>query len=195
MRACDRTRSGSGRRAFLQTVTGCAPRHRAPSSSRVIALVRSNPRAVGYLPAPGCISALCHDASEARASQGPRAPALCSPLNVKVWPGAAYPLGATWDGAGVNFALFSEHANGVELCLFDEVDGNREVARLRLEERDDQVWHCYLPQARPGLRYGYRVAGPYEPAAGHRFNPAKLLLDAYTRAIDRMVRWHDAVFG
>jgi len=118
-----------------------------------------------------------------------------SALSVKVWPGAAYPLGATWDGAGVNFALFSEHATGVELCLFDEVDGNREVARVRLEERDDQVWHCYLPQARPGLRYGYRVAGPYEPAAGHRFNPAKLLLDPYARAIDRMVRWHDAVFG
>jgi isoamylase len=147
---------------------------------------------------PHSIPALCngaHDASQFRAGQGTAGPALCSALSVKVWPGAAYPLGATWDGAGVNFALFSEHATGVELCLFDEVDGNREVARIRLEERDDQVWHCYLPQARPGLRYGYRVAGPYEPAAGHRFNPAKLLLDPYARAIDRMARWHDAVFG
>src|SRR5262249_60002533 len=70
-------------------------------------------------------------------------------LGVKVWPGAAYPLGATWDGAGVNFALFSEHATSVELCLFDDAEGNREVARVRLEERDDQVWHCYLPEARP----------------------------------------------
>src|SRR5262249_52444779 len=117
------------------------------------------------------------------------------PLSVTVWPGAASPLGATWDGAGVNFALFSEHATGVELCLFDEQDGNREVARLRLGARDDQAWHRYPPEPRPGLRSGYRVAGPYEPAAGHRFNPAKLLLDPYARAIDRMVRWHDAVFG
>src|SRR4029077_16296437 len=115
--------------------------------------------------------------------------------HMRVWPGASHPLGATWDGAGVNFALFSEHATAVDLCLFDDRDERVERARIRLEERDDQVWHCYLPQARPGLRYGYRVAGPYEPAAGHRFNPAKLLLDPYARAIDRMARWHDAVFG
>jgi isoamylase len=114
---------------------------------------------------------------------------------MQVWPGSPYPLGATWDGAGVNFALFSEHAERVELCLFDPVEGNREVTRLRLAERDDQVWHCYLPEARPGLRYGYRVYGPYEPAAGHRFNPSKLLLDPYAKAIDRAVRWHDAVFA
>src|SRR5262245_36431329 len=70
---------------------------------------------------------------------------------MKVWPGTPYPLGATWDGAGVNFALFSEHATGVELCAFGDASGNREVARVRLEERDDQVWHCYLPEARPGF--------------------------------------------
>jgi isoamylase len=114
---------------------------------------------------------------------------------MRVWPGASHPLGATWDGAGVNFALFSEHATGVELCLFDDRDERVEIARIRLEERDDQVWHCYLPQARPGLRYGYRVHGPYEPAAGHRFNPAKLLLDPYARAIERTLVWDDALFG
>ena len=114
---------------------------------------------------------------------------------MRVWPGASHPLGATWDGAGVNFALFSEHATAVELCLFDDRDERVERARIRLEERDDQVWHCYLPQARPGLRYGYRVHGPYDPAAGHRFNPAKLLLDPYARAIERTVMWDDALFG
>ena len=114
---------------------------------------------------------------------------------MRVWPGASHPLGATWDGAGVNFALFSEHATAVELCLYDDGDERVERARIRLEERDDQVWHCYLPQARPGLRYGYRVHGPYEPAAGHRFNPAKLLLDPYARAIERTVMWDDALFG
>jgi glycogen operon protein len=114
---------------------------------------------------------------------------------MRVWPGASHPLGATWDGAGVNFALFSEHATAVELCLFDDRDERVEIARIRLEERDDQVWHCYLPQARPGLRYGYRVHGPYEPAAGHRFNPAKLLLDPYARAIERTLVWDDALFG
>src|SRR4029450_3161055 len=82
----------------------------------------------------------------------PRAP--CG--GMKVWPGAPYPLGATGARAGVNFALFSEHAPGVELCAFDDADGNREIARVRLEERDDQVWHCYLPEARPGFRSGWR---------------------------------------
>ncbi|HYR41074.1 MAG TPA: glycogen debranching enzyme GlgX, partial [Methylomirabilota bacterium] len=82
-----------------------------------------------------------------------------------------YPLGATWDGAGVNFALFSEHATAVELCLFDPEDPRRERHRLRMQEQTNQVWHVYLPEARPGLPYGYRVHGPYEPEAGHRFNP------------------------
>jgi glycogen operon protein len=107
-------------------------------------------------------------------------------------PGLPYPLGATWDGAGVNFALFSENATGVELCLFGEGD---EETRVPVTEHTDQVWHVYLPEARPGQRYGYRVHGPWEPAAGHRFNPAKLLLDPYARAVDSTVRWGDALFG
>jgi glycogen operon protein len=109
-------------------------------------------------------------------------------------PGRSYPLGATWDGAGVNFALFSEHATGVELCLFDG-SGQREVAKVPVTEYTEQVWHVYLPEARPGVKYGYRVHGPWEPAQGHRFNPAKLVLDPYARAVDGEVRWGDEVFG
>ncbi len=114
---------------------------------------------------------------------------------MNIWPGKPYPLGATWDGDGVNFALFAEHATGVELCLFDETDGTRQVACLPLTEQTDLVWHGYLPDVRPGQRYGYRVHGPYQPAEGHRFNPAKLLLDPYAKAIDGTVQWNDAVFG
>jgi glycogen operon protein len=95
----------------------------------------------------------------------------------------------------VNFALFSEHAIGVELCLFEGEDSETEFARIPVTEYTDHVWHIYLPEARPGLRYGYRVHGPYEPANGHRFNPAKLLLDPYTRAIDGAPRWSDALFA
>nr|WP_211436255.1 glycogen debranching protein GlgX [Candidatus Kuenenia stuttgartiensis] len=111
------------------------------------------------------------------------------------WPGKAYPLGATWDGAGVNFSLFSENATGVELCLFDGQDGNHEVARIRMAHHTDQVWHTYLPTVRPGQLYGYRVYGPYEPKSGHRFNPAKLLLDPYAKAISGTICWSDALFG
>ena len=111
-----------------------------------------------------------------------------------VWPGAPYPLGATWDGEGVNFALFSEHAERVELCLFD-ARGRREVERLALPECTDQVWHGYLPDARPGQLYGYRVHGPYRPEQGHRFNPHKLLLDPYAKALWGDMRWSDAHFG
>ncbi|MBI1993855.1 MAG: glycogen debranching protein GlgX [Deltaproteobacteria bacterium] len=114
---------------------------------------------------------------------------------MKVWPGQAYPLGATWDGAGVNFALFSENATGVELCLFDGPQGKRQTARIRMTEQTHQVWHLYLPEVRPGQLYGYRVEGPYEPAQGHRFNSAKLLLDPYAKAIGGTVRWSDALFG
>ena len=96
---------------------------------------------------------------------------------MKVWPGRPYPLGATWDGEGVNFALFSENATSVELCLFDGPDASKESHRIRLEERTNQTWHAYLPEGRPGLHYGYRVDGPYEPGAGHRFNPSKLRID------------------
>ncbi|HLL76038.1 MAG TPA: glycogen debranching protein GlgX [Pyrinomonadaceae bacterium] len=114
---------------------------------------------------------------------------------MQVWPGQPYPQGATWDGAGVNFALFSENATAVELCLFDSSDPARETHRIRLVEHTDQVWHAYLPEARPGQLYGYRVHGPYEPQAGHRFNPAKLLLDPYAKAINGTVNWSDEVFA
>jgi glycogen operon protein len=111
-----------------------------------------------------------------------------------VWPGRPYPLGATWDGEGVNFALFSEHAEKVVLCLFD-AGGRRELQRIALNEHTDQVWHCYLPEARPGMLYGYRVHGPYRPEEGHRFNANKLLLDPYARNIVGALRWNDAHFG
>ncbi len=111
-----------------------------------------------------------------------------------VWPGRPYPRGANWDGEGVNFALFSEHAERVELCVFDDA-GRRQVQRVELRERTDQVFHCYLPEARPGMLYGYRVHGPYKPEEGHRFNPHKLLLDPYARNIVGAMRWSDALFG
>ncbi|HEY1272664.1 MAG TPA: glycogen debranching protein GlgX [Terriglobales bacterium] len=111
-----------------------------------------------------------------------------------VWPGKPYPLGSTWDGEGVNFALFSEHASRVELCVFDPA-GRREVQRIEMREQTDQVFHCYLPEARPGLMYGYRVYGPYEPAKGHRFNPNKLLLDPYAKEISADLKWSDSHFG
>jgi isoamylase len=115
-------------------------------------------------------------------------------LRAEVWPGRPYPLGATWDGKGVNFALFSENAEAVELCLFDAT-GHHEVTRIRLPEYTDQVWHGYLPDARPNLLYGYRVYGPYRPQDGHRFNPHKLLLDPYAKAFHGAIRWNDAHFG
>jgi len=111
-----------------------------------------------------------------------------------VWRGAPYPLGATFDGEGVNFALFSEHSERVELCLFDP-KGRREIERIELRERTDFIWHCYLPQAAPGLVYGYRVYGPYAPELGHRFNPHKLLLDPYAKTMAGHVRWTEALFG
>ena len=112
----------------------------------------------------------------------------------ELWPGAPYPIGATWDGEGVNFALYSRHGEKVELCLFDET-GRRETARIPLRERTDFVWHGYVPGLRPGQLYGYRVHGPYEPQNGHRFNPHKLLLDPYAKAIHGKVMWSDAHFG
>ncbi len=114
---------------------------------------------------------------------------------MKIRPGSPYPLGATWDGGGVNFSLFSENATKVELCLFDGPEGNHERERIPLPEQTDQVWHVYLDEVRPGQLYGYRVHGPYEPQAGHRFNPAKLLLDPYAKAISGTIKWSDAIFG
>ncbi len=114
--------------------------------------------------------------------------------STRVWPGQPYPLGATWDGKGVNFALFSAYAEKVELCLFDR-SGQHEQERIVLPEYTDEIWHCYLPEARPDQLYGYRVYGPYDPGAGHRFNPNKLLLDPYARAISGQFRWSDVLFG
>ncbi|HXT04839.1 MAG TPA: glycogen debranching protein GlgX [Casimicrobiaceae bacterium] len=111
-----------------------------------------------------------------------------------VWRGEPFPLGATWDGQGVNFALYSENAERVELCLFDP-KGRREIERIDVRERTDFVWHCYLPDARPGLLYGYRVHGPYAPDRGLRFNAHKLLLDPYARMLSGQIRWSDAQFG
>ena len=114
---------------------------------------------------------------------------------MRVWPGQPYPLGATWDGEGVNFAIFSESATAVDLCLFDAPDDERESARITMRERSDQTWHCYLPDVRPGQLYGYRVHGPYDPEHGHRFNPSCLLIDPYAKAISGTIQWSDALFG
>ncbi|HEY9447488.1 MAG TPA: glycogen debranching protein GlgX, partial [Burkholderiales bacterium] len=114
--------------------------------------------------------------------------------NTVAWPGRPYPLGATWEGEGVNFALFSRNAERVDLCIFDK-KGRREVQRVPLRERTHDVWHCYLPWARPGLLYGFRVHGPYRPEQGHRFNPNKLLLDPYAKVIVGALNWSDAHFA
>jgi isoamylase len=111
-----------------------------------------------------------------------------------VWPGNPSPRGATWDGKGVNFSLFSEHAERVELCIFD-ASGRHETQRIEMHEQTDLIWHCYLPEARPGLLYGYRVYGPYDPANGHRFNANKLLIEPYAKDIVGQIKWSDALFG
>ncbi|WP_182957143.1 glycogen debranching protein GlgX [Gluconacetobacter tumulisoli] len=108
--------------------------------------------------------------------------------------GSNMPLGATWDGLGVNFAVFSANALRIDLCIFDP-SGRREIARFELPERTDEVWHGYLPDARPGLLYGFRAYGPYEPLRGHRFNPHKLLIDPYARALHGQLSWSDSLFG
>jgi glycogen operon protein len=110
-------------------------------------------------------------------------------------PGNPYPQGANWDGAGVNFAIFSENAESVELCLFEEAGSDRETTRIAITEKTDDVWHIYIPGVKAGLRYGYRVRGAYDPARGYRFNPAKLLIDPYAKAIDGTMKWDDALFG
>lgn len=113
----------------------------------------------------------------------------------KIKPGKPYPLGATWDGSGVNFALFSEHATKVELCLFNAVHDTREAVRIPMPEQTDMVWHVYVPDIGPGQLYGYRVYGPWDPARGHRFNPNKVVLDPYAKAVARTVRWRDEMYG
>jgi isoamylase len=114
---------------------------------------------------------------------------------MRMHPGRPYPLGATWDGMGVNFAIFSEHASKVELCLFDSVDAARETERLVLPEHTDQIWHGFLRGVLPGQFYGYRVYGPYDPAEGHRFNPSKVVLDPYAKAVARTIQWGDDMYG
>jgi glycogen operon protein len=114
---------------------------------------------------------------------------------MRVWPGQPFPLGATWTGLGVNFAIYSAHATRVELCLFESADATAPFACEPLPEHTDMVWHGYLPDIRPGQLYGFRVHGPYEPAAGHRCNPYKIVVDPYAKAIGRPVRWHDSMFG
>lgn len=101
---------------------------------------------------------------------------------MRIWPGRPYPLGATWDGAGVNVALFSEHAAKVELCLFEKPESTKESKRIPLPEYTDMVWHGYFPDLEPGQLYGFRVYGPYDPGRGHRFNPSKIVLDPYAKA-------------
>jgi glycogen operon protein len=114
---------------------------------------------------------------------------------MRLWPGHPYPLGTTWDGAGVNFALYAEHAEKVQLALFDSPDAKEESHRILMRHYTDKVWHAYLPDVLPGQIYGYRVHGPYEPAKGHRFNPNKVVLDPYAKLIGREVRWSDELFG
>ncbi|GLK81499.1 glycogen debranching protein GlgX [Methylopila turkensis] len=115
-------------------------------------------------------------------------------MTTKLEPGSPYPLGATWDGLGVNFAVFSSNAEQIDLCLFDP-SGRREIARVALPEKTDEVFHGYLAGARAGLLYGFRAHGPYDPQHGHRFNPNKLLLDPYAKQISGEVRWSDALYG
>ena len=117
-----------------------------------------------------------------------------APLPVRLTAGQPSPLGASWDGLGVNFAVFSAHATRIELCVFDR-SGRREIARYNLPDCTDEVFHGYLPDVGPGLLYGYRAHGPYQPEAGHRFNPNKLLLDPYARALSGRLRWNDTLFG
>ncbi len=114
---------------------------------------------------------------------------------VRVWRGSPYPLGATWMNDGVNFALYSENATGVDLCLFDNPDAEREIIRVRMTERTNHVWHLFLPEIRPGQLYGYRVYGAYEPQNGHRFNASKMLMDPYAKAIAGKIKWGPEMFG
>src|SRR5580704_4044858 len=114
--------------------------------------------------------------------------------SLRIWEGAPSPQGATWDGLGVNFTVFSAYATKVELCLFDPT-GQQEIQRVELPEYTDEIWHGYLPDVGPGTVYAYRVHGPYEPEAGHRFNPNKLVLDPYAKAHIGKLKWGPELFG
>jgi glycogen operon protein len=116
------------------------------------------------------------------------------PQVIRISEGNSAQLGATWDGLGVNFSLFSANAMKVELCLFDQT-GTQEIQRVELPEYTDEIWHGYLPDAGPGTVYAYRVHGPYEPEKGHRFNPNKLVLDPYAKAYIGQLKWGPELFG
>lgn len=116
-------------------------------------------------------------------------------MKTKILTGSPYPLGATWDGNGVNFSIYAENAEGVDLCLFNNTSDPTESVKIRLKERTHQIWHAYVPDLHPGQLYGYRVHGPYEPHNGHRFNANKLLIDPYAKAIAGTLQWNDALFG
>ncbi|MDQ7949659.1 MAG: glycogen debranching enzyme GlgX, partial [Pedobacter sp.] len=114
---------------------------------------------------------------------------------MNLYPGKPYPLGATWDGKGVNFALYANHATKVELCLFDPENNDTATETITIAERTRQIWHVYIPGLKPGQCYGYRVHGPYDPNEGHRYNPNKMLIDPYAKAISGGIDWHDSIFG
>jgi isoamylase len=116
-------------------------------------------------------------------------------MNLKTFPGKPFPLGATWDGNGVNFTLYSENATAVELCLFDPENDQKEFVKFDIKEQTDLTWHIYVQDVKPGQLYGFRVHGPFEPENGHRFNPNKLLLDPYAKAISGTIEWNDALYA
>src|SRR5690606_33195840 len=122
----------------------------------------------------------------------PSAPQIITTSRIRE--GLPFPLGSTWDSLGVNFAIFSANATTVELCLFDS-NVETELERIELPEYTDEIWHGYLPDAHPGQIYGYRVYGAYEPDAGHRFNPNKLLIDPYAKQLVGELKWSEALFG
>jgi isoamylase len=115
--------------------------------------------------------------------------------SLKAMPGQPYPLGATWDGKGVNFAVFSENAESIQLCLFNNENDAEEYIKIKIEEVSHHIWHVYVPDLKPGQLYGYRVFGPYEPENGHRFNHNKLLIDPYTKSLAGTIQWDDALFA
>ena len=116
-------------------------------------------------------------------------------MTLNVLPGKPYPLGATWDGEGINFCLYADNATHVELCLFNSTKSKTESARIKMYQRTHAVWHTYIRDLKPGQLYAYRVHGAYEPHNGHRFNPNKLLLDPYAKAITGLPEWGDEIFG
>ena len=116
-------------------------------------------------------------------------------MNIKTYPGSPYPLGATWSEGGVNFALYADNATGVDLCLFNSPKGEPESVKIKIKERTHHIWHIFAPGLKPGQLYGYRVHGPYKPEEGHRYNPNKLLIDPYAKAIAGTIEWNDSLFG